>query len=316
MYVCPRSTLNQPCPICRFIRQRKQEGGLTEEEEKALQESQPKERQLFNIFDPAEPEKGVQILEMSFHLFGKKLEAELRGTEEDEGSEDVFLFADPLEGRMLRVVVEEVNKGGYTYHDCVSIRFLERKKALPEGIEKKVHDLDKMIKVLSFEELQNIFESDGEAPPQTSETQSEPKPEAEEDETLPTDENEQEEEEQEETPPEEEEPEGDKFEEMDRSELKAYIKKNELGIRVTKGKTEDDLRKEIRELEQEQEPEEEEEEEEEEEDETPPKKEPPKSEKGKSPECPVKGGVLGKDFDKYTECDDCPVWDDCAAKAK
>ena len=60
-------------------------------------------------------------------------------------------------------------------------------------------------------------------------------------------EEEEEEEETEEEPEEEETEEGDEFDEMDRTELKAYIKKNGLEITVKKSMTDDDIRDLIRE---------------------------------------------------------------------
>jgi hypothetical protein len=61
------------------------------------------------------------------------------------------------------------------------------------------------------------------------------------------DDDEEEEEETEEEPEEEETEEGDEFDEMDRTELKSYIKKNGLEITVKKSMTDDDIRDLIRE---------------------------------------------------------------------
>lgn len=57
---------------------------------------------------------------------------------------------------------------------------------------------------------------------------------------------EEEDDEEEETEEEEDEDEGDQFEEMDRSALKAYIKENELDITVKKSMSDDDIREAIR----------------------------------------------------------------------
>ena len=90
----------------------------------------------------------------------------------------------------------------------------------------------------------------------------------------PEEEEEEEEEEEQEEEEEEEKGEGDKFDEMDRSELKKYIKDNSLDVSVKKSMTDDDLRDAIRAAdapEAEEEEEEEQEEEEEEEQEEKPK---------------------------------------------
>lgn len=94
-----------------------------------------------------------------------------------------------------------------------------------------------------------------------------------------------EEEEETEEPEEEETEEGDEFDEMDRTELKAYIKKNELEITVKKSMTDDDIRELIREAVND----EEEETEEEAEEEAPaPKAKAAKKAETKAPEKPAK----------------------------
>ena len=93
------------------------------------------------------------------------------------------------------------------------------------------------------------------------------------------------EEEETEEPEEEETEEGDEFDEMDRTELKAYIKKNGLEITVKKSMTDDDIRELIREAVND----EEEETEEEAEEEAPaPKAKAAKKAETKAPEKPAK----------------------------
>lgn len=87
----------------------------------------------------------------------------------------------------------------------------------------------------------------------------------------PEEEEEEEEEQEEEEEEEEEKGEGDKFDEMDRSELKKYIKDNGLDVSVKKSMTDDDLRDAIRAADAPEAEEEEEEEQEEEEQEEKPK---------------------------------------------
>ena len=92
-------------------------------------------------------------------------------------------------------------------------------------------------------------------------------------------------EEEEEEPEEEKTEEGDEFDEMDRTELKAYIKKNGLEITVKKSMTDDDIRDLIREAVND----EEEEKEEEAEEEAPaPKAKDAKKAETKAPEKPAK----------------------------
>ena len=100
-YVCLAKTLKMPCPICEARVKIASDPDGDEETAKALL---PKERQLWNVYDHAEPEKGVQVWEVSFHNFGKQLDAAINNVDEDEAFE---FFSDPEDGSTLRVGFEE-----------------------------------------------------------------------------------------------------------------------------------------------------------------------------------------------------------------
>jgi hypothetical protein len=110
-----------------------------------------------------------------------------------------------------------------------------------EGMEEE--DLETLI------DIAESFVDEAEPAEEVEETEEEEQPEEEEAEALAeeaAEEEETEEQPEEEEPEEEPEEEGDEFDEMDRKELKDYIKEHGYEIKVTKSMSDDDVRDEIR----------------------------------------------------------------------
>ena len=71
-YVCLAKTAGKKCPICDYITKLRKDPNADEDMIKALA---PKERQLFNIIDVDNPDKGIQVWDISNFLFGVTLDA-------------------------------------------------------------------------------------------------------------------------------------------------------------------------------------------------------------------------------------------------
>jgi len=149
-YVCPAKTAKKPCPICEYRSELQKDPDANEDEIKSLA---PKERQIFNVVDKAEPEKGIQIWDISFYLFGKLLDAEVRNADEDE---DFDLFADPEEGSTLKLGVAEKSFAGATFYEVETIGFKPRSE-LDEDLLEEALCLDDLVIVLPYDELKAIF---------------------------------------------------------------------------------------------------------------------------------------------------------------
>jgi hypothetical protein len=150
--VCLRKTTGQPCPICEYRSQ------LTKEEdpdEDLIKDLAPKERQLWNVYDHGNSEAGVQIWDISFHLFGKSLDARIKNADEDD---DYEFFADPEDGLTLKIGFEEKSFGGRTFYDCESIDFKARRKALDPELFEKVVVLDEALVIEDYEKLKALFQ--------------------------------------------------------------------------------------------------------------------------------------------------------------
>lgn len=150
-YVCPAKTCGRPCPICEHRRELMRDRDADEDLIKALA---PKQRQLWNIYDHAEPEKGVQVWDVSFHLFGRQLKAAINNADEDDGWE---YFADPADGLTLRIGMEEKSFAGNSFLECATVGFKSRREPLSDEILDAAQPLDDLLILLDYDKLKSIF---------------------------------------------------------------------------------------------------------------------------------------------------------------
>lgn len=275
-YICPK-TIGKPCPICENRASLMKNPNASEEDIEALR---PRERELFNVIDLDEKEKGVQLWEISYHAFGKQLEEEIR-----EGKEEWAGFADLVDGYTLLCRFKEESIGRTRFMKISRIDFEERED-YSEDILDDAFDLDKILKVLDYEELEKIFlglEDESLA-------ESKGKKEKRNDDDDDVDNNDVDEDEDDDVDEDEDEDNDDDESEEDESEEEEEEESDEDDDEEDNGK-------------------EEEEEEEEEDDDEKDDDEKSKS-SGKKVKCPH-GGRFGKDHDQLFECDDCKVWNDC-----
>lgn len=146
--VCPAMTSSLPCPICEEQARLRKDPEAEEDVVKALR---PKERQLFNI-EAVKDEPGVvQILELSYHLFGKQLE------EEVQQEDDLAGFADIEGGKVIRVRFKKRKLGSNSFLEADRFDFKDRKE-LSNKILEQALDLDTLVQVPSYKELKKEFE--------------------------------------------------------------------------------------------------------------------------------------------------------------
>lgn len=151
-YVCPAKTVGKKCPVCEAAQKLRSSDDADDEELKALK---PKERQLFNVVDLKEPEKGVQLLEFSYHCFGRQLNEEILADEDGEDGVDAFYMPDET-GMTLKVAFKKQSGGGYSFLEATSINFKPR-APLDEETVAAAHNLDSLIEVLPYDKLKAIF---------------------------------------------------------------------------------------------------------------------------------------------------------------
>jgi len=156
-YVCPREWSNgrRPCPICEYRQKLKED---PDADKKAIDALAPSRRQLFNVIDTKHRDKGVQIWDFSYHLFGKLLVTYL-----EKRQEKLKNWCEFEGGMTLTLGLEKRTFEGNKFVEVKMIDFDERKKDY-DGDEMltKVHCLDELIKVPSYDELKKVFMQTGE----------------------------------------------------------------------------------------------------------------------------------------------------------
>jgi len=150
-YVCLAKTLKKPCPICEHRAELTRD---PDADEKEIKELAPKERQLFNVIDADNKEDGVQLWEMSYHLFGKLLDKAVRDADEDE---DFEYFSDPETGFTLKLGVEEKSIGSNNFYEVKTIMFKNRAEQYDDDIVKESYCLDELVKIEPYEKVKAAF---------------------------------------------------------------------------------------------------------------------------------------------------------------
>jgi len=174
-YVCLRRTFKKKCPICDHIAVLSRDPDADSQLIKGLA---PKERQLFNVIDLKDKDKGVQLFEYSHWNFGKVLDAKIRRY--DDGRYD--FFADLEQGLSVEIEFDEEKMGGYTFYKAAGITFIPRRKAYSEDILEEVICLDDVPREFGYKELNEIFLQKGEDEDTDEEEEDEDTDEEEEDE--------------------------------------------------------------------------------------------------------------------------------------
>lgn len=133
------------CPICEEHIKLRKDSSADEDEVKGLK---AKERNLFNVIDLNDEDTVIQLWEISYHNFAKLLDEEINA------SDDPGFFADLEGGSSVSVRFKDTQIGnGPTFIQASKIDFKDRDD-LDEDILDNVFDLDGILKVLSYDELE------------------------------------------------------------------------------------------------------------------------------------------------------------------
>lgn len=144
------ASIGKKCPICEY-RVKRQKEGADKEELAALKQSK---RVLYVVIplDSKEHEVKPHIMDISQFLFQNLLNDELEENEENG------VFPDLEEGLSLKIRFDSTTIGtSKPFAEASRIDFEERKKPYKETILEEIPDLDKVLKVLSYQELDAKF---------------------------------------------------------------------------------------------------------------------------------------------------------------
>lgn len=150
-YICLKKTLNERCPVCEH---RAKLAKDPDADEQLVKDMAPRERQLFNVINRKDRDAGIQLWDVSYHLFGKLLDARIQS---DAADESWAMFHSPTEGLTLVLTVAEKTFGGNTFCEVTAIDFKERKEQYKESIIDKAICLDKVLKIEEYDKLKSIL---------------------------------------------------------------------------------------------------------------------------------------------------------------
>jgi len=157
-FICLAKTLQSDenkCPICKY-REALMKNGSDPELADSLK---PKQRQIFNILDHDDEDKGIQLFEMSPHVFGFMLDDE--DAAQSEKKFDGKFYGDVQDGLMVCARFDQGSFQGHKFPEIARIDFEERDDLSDDLITEAV-DLDSCLRILSYDEMNSKFlELDG-----------------------------------------------------------------------------------------------------------------------------------------------------------
>jgi hypothetical protein len=152
-YVCNAKTYNTKCPVCEYRANLMKKGG----DEEHIKSLIPKERQLWNVVDHRDEAKGVQLWDISIHLFGKFLINVIDGAEPEE-KERFQQYLDPEEGCVIKATpIAKPNGKGGTFNEFSNVQLIPRTKPLAQEWLDAALNLDKLVPPVDYDELKKIF---------------------------------------------------------------------------------------------------------------------------------------------------------------
>ena len=148
--ICPK-TVGKRCPICEDRAILVKDGYKKNEE--AIKELNTSKREIFNVIDPDDDPKEILFWEVAYGNFGELLDEEI----EEASDDDYILGIADLEDRpILNVRFKKAKFSGNAYLKISKID-ARKGKNLPESILDDVIDLDRCLKILSYDKINKIY---------------------------------------------------------------------------------------------------------------------------------------------------------------
>ncbi len=274
--VCPTS-FGKPCPICEYRARLLKEGG----DKATIAALKPSLRNLYVVIpkDSKAHEEKPHIWDISQYLFQNQL------NEEIDENEDYAIFPDLEEGLTLRIRFSEETFQKNKFASTSRIDFEEREEPYGEEVLKQIPNLDEVLDLLTYSKIEALFFG-----AEISEYEEEEDEEDDEEETITR---------KRKVKSLREEPEFRKLinEEEEEEEVEDEEDDNEYD---KESSSDDDKTVEDND--------------DEDDDETPSKETPKRTRTKKNvttkDKCPY-GHKFGDDCEKYDDCDECEVWEEC-----
>lgn len=155
-YICLAKTMKKPCPVCEFKNSLGSWNDMDDDTKEVAKSLNPKQRQLFNVWVHGQEDKGVQLWDISYFLFGDALNNKIAAAD-DEDKEKYANFPDPEDGMTVKVGGIIDTMGKHKFWRASDIEFKDRKEAITDEMLESVIDLDELIKPASYKELKALI---------------------------------------------------------------------------------------------------------------------------------------------------------------
>jgi len=143
------SSVKKKCPICVYVADQRRQGVDWDD----LKDIAAKDRNLYVVrpIDSDDHDEVVHIWDMSHYLFQNEL------TDQLEENEENGIFPDLEEGTTLKIKFRWKTLGKNSYPETRDISFEEREQQYTEDILDEVPNLDEILNILSYKELDAKF---------------------------------------------------------------------------------------------------------------------------------------------------------------
>lgn len=156
--ICPAMTLKEKCPICEYRQKLRRDSDGDDESDKEQKALKPSHRQIVNVINRKDPDAGVQLLDMSFHLFGSEILEAVNSAEEDEDF-DTFFLAEG--GKTLKVRFGTDHYAGNSFTRAERVDMKERDDDLDDDVLEQAFPLDELLIIQDYDDLKKMFMSGG-----------------------------------------------------------------------------------------------------------------------------------------------------------
>jgi len=287
--ICLKKTYKKACPICELVAEKLDEGIDWNDIDFKVQKNP---RAIYNVIvrnDSKTEKEGIQILHASSFTMEQPLQelAEGKDVDEDGNISIETVYFDEEVGKTISF--KRTGKGLDTRY--LAHKLEDRDYVIEQKVMDKAHCLDELVIIPTYDEARAILLGEEDEDKSKRGDKDSKKSKVRDKETEDVEDVEEEEEEVEDEP---ETSLKDELEDMDKKELKKYIKDNDIDVTIKKGMDEEDIVAAIIE-------------------EVEGGNGDKEEEEAEDNECPG-GGTFGEDWDTLKGCEDCPedpTWNAC-----
>ena len=151
--ICPAKTCGKKCPVCEE-RQKCWDDG----DDDAAAEFRPSERALWALIDTKNRDDGIQIFDIADFHFGTQVTAAINSIKKDDDPR--LQFYSLTDGYTLCVQIKQEKFNNKPVFKAERIDFVERKKQYKAKKYKEAPCLDKLLKILSYDEISAMLNAE------------------------------------------------------------------------------------------------------------------------------------------------------------